>query len=96
MKSVLGRHIARHIGSHLEKGNSFVVKFSFYEFLDPQNIGFNTLFPMKASLSPEISIKSVLAAMMAAIMETIFLSLLNLVSTNTLTLKILDLIIYFY
>ena len=72
----------RHIGRHLDISNFFVVKFGFYEFIDTQNIGFDTLFPMIAPLSPEISMKSVLAAILAAILKTVILLLLNLVSTN--------------
>ena len=44
------RHIARHIGRHLENDDFVAVEFSSNEFPDPQNIGFDTLFLMIAQL----------------------------------------------
>ena len=43
-------NFGRHIGRHLGNGYFFVVEFSSIKFLDPKNIGFDTLFLMVALL----------------------------------------------
>ena len=59
MKLVFFSHIDRHIGRHLGNGWFVVVEFSFFEFLDPKNIGFDTLFLMVALLQLDKLIKYV-------------------------------------
>ena len=70
MKSVYGHHFGRDIGRHLENRNFVSVKIHSYPFLDPQHKGLGTLFSMMTSLLSKISIKWVLAATLAAILQT--------------------------